>query len=213
MAVPPALARLVDALKRLPGVGTRTAERLAFHLLRAPRDETHELAEALLALQDAVVACGVCHNLAESDPCALCADPDRDHARLLVVEQPRDVTAFEEAGWRGVYHVLLGHVSPLEGVEAKDLTLGSLVDRVAGGEVREVIVATNPDYEGDATALHIRRALEANPECERVSVSRIARGVASGSAIEYSNAAMLSDALAGRVDMDGATRGAKDGSS
>ncbi|GJM22328.1 MAG: recombination protein RecR [Planctomycetota bacterium] len=202
MAVPPALARLVDALKRLPGVGTRTAERLAFHLLRAPHDETHELAEALLALQDAVVACSTCHNLAESDPCSLCSDPDREHARLLVVEQPRDVTAFEEAGWKGLYHVLLGHVSPLEGVEAKDLTLSALVDRVSGGSVSEVIVATNPDYEGDATALHIVRALDGQP----VQVSRIARGVASGSAIEYSNSAMLSDALAGRVNLEGGGR-------
>ena len=199
MAYPAAVVRLIDALKTLPGVGSRTAERLALHLLRAPAGEAQDLAQAILAIDASVVVCEQCHNLAESSPCQLCEDPGRDRTRLLVVEQPRDVPAFEEAGWRGLYHVLLGHVSPLEGVEARDLTLDSLARRVAAGEVREVVVATDPDYEGDATALHLRRALE-NADVE---VSRIARGVASGSAIEYSNAAMLADALAGRAEMDG----------
>jgi recombination protein RecR len=198
MAHPPAVTRLIEAFKALPGVGTRTAERLTFHLLRAPGREAAELAEALLGVADSVVACGTCHNLADSDPCVLCSDASRDHRRLLVVEQPRDVVAFEEAGWRGGYHVLLGHVNPLEGIEAKDLTLAHLVERVAAGGIDEVVVATNPDYEGDATALHVIRAL-----AEReVTVTRIARGVASGSAIEYSNAAMLSDALAGRKPLE-----------
>jgi len=201
MAYPASLTRLLEALKRLPGVGTRTAERLAFHLLRAPADEVAELAEAVAALNSSVLACSVCHDLADSDPCAVCGDDSRDATRLLVVEQPRDAPAFEEAGWRGRYHVLLGHVNPLEGMEARDLTIGSLVERVRDGEVREVVVATDPDYEGDATALHVRRALADLPP---VTVSRIARGVASGSAIEYSNAAMLADALQGRATMDDA---------
>lgn len=199
MTAPAALQRLIEALKGLPGVGTRTAERLAFHLLRAPSAEARELADALLQLEQAVVTCSVCHNLAETDPCAVCGDEARDATRVLVVEQPRDVTAFEEAGWRGRYHVLMGHVSPLEGLEAKHLTLSSLSDRVAGGEVEEVVIGTNPDYEGDATALHIQRGLADMG----VRVTRIARGVASGSAIEYSNAAMLSDALQGRANMEG----------
>lgn len=199
MAYPSSLTRLLDALKRLPGVGTRTAERLAFHLLRAPSDEVLELAEAVAALNSSVLACSVCHDLAETDPCPTCTDDSRDATSLLVVEQPRDVPAFEEAGWRGRYHVLLGHVNPLEGVEARDLTIGSLVERVKRDQVAEVILATDPDYEGDATALHVRRALAELPD---VSVTRIARGVASGSAIEYSNAAMLSDALEGRSRMD-----------
>ena len=201
MALPASLARLIAALKTLPGVGTRTAERLAFHLLRAPDDEARELADALLAMRQAVVACSRCNTIAEADPCPVCADPARDRGRLLVVEQPRDVAAFEEAGWRGVYHVLLGHLNALEGIEPQHLTIDGLLDRVRAGDVEEVVIATNPDYEGDATALHLRKRLADLP----VAVSRIARGVASGSAIEYSNAAMLADAISGRARMDAAS--------
>jgi len=199
MALPPTLTRLIAAFKTLPGVGTRTAERLAFHLLRAPDGEARELAEALVALRETVVACSQCHNVAEQDPCPICADPQRDAGRLLVVEQPRDVAAFEEAGWGGRYHVLLGHINALEGIEAGHLTIDGLLERLRRTpEVREVVIATNPDYEGDATALHIRRRL-ADLD---LTVTRIARGIASGSAIEYSNAAMLSDALSGRTSLD-----------
>ncbi|MCB9897256.1 MAG: recombination protein RecR [Planctomycetes bacterium] len=199
MAYPASVTRLIEALKQLPGVGTRTAERLTFHLLRAPETELRELSDAILALAESVHACSRCHNLAECDPCPICADTSRETTRILVVEQPRDVAAFEDAGWRGLYHVLLGHVNPLEGIEARDLTIADLVARVTEGGVREVVLATDPDYEGDATALHVRRALSALD----VSVTRIARGVASGSAIEYSNAAMLADSLSGRSKMDG----------
>jgi recombination protein RecR len=198
MGLPPTLSRLIAALKTLPGVGTRTAERLAFHLLRAPDIEARELAAAILAMREGVVACTRCNNIAEQDPCPVCADQTRDRARLLVVEQPRDVQAFEDAGWRGLYHVLLGHINALEGIEARHLTIDGLLERVGRGGVAEVVVATNPDYEGDATALHIgRRLAEAG-----VLVSRIARGIASGSAIEYSNAAMLADALSGRARLE-----------
>ena len=199
MGYPSPVARLIEALKQLPGVGSRTAERHAFHLLRAPLKDVLELATAIEAITTAVLSCSLCHNMSEADPCPICSDDSREGQRLLVVEQPRDLVAFEEAGWRGRYHVLLGHVSPLEGLEARDLTLDELASRVAAQGITEVVVATNPDYEGDATALHVSRAL-ADLE---VSVTRIARGVASGSAIEYSNAAMLSDALAGRTQMDG----------
>ncbi|HZM00400.1 MAG TPA: toprim domain-containing protein, partial [Planctomycetota bacterium] len=145
------------------------------------------------------VACSECHNLAEQDPCPICADPQRDPARLLVVEQPRDVAAFEEAGWSGRYHVLLGHINALEGIEAQHLTIDALLERVRRlPALREVVIATNPDYEGDATALHVRRRLAELP----LQVTRIARGIASGSAIEYSNAAMLADALSGRASLD-----------
>ncbi len=198
MALPASLARLIAALKTLPGVGTRTAERLAFHLLRAPDDEARELAQAILAMRQAVVACSRCNTIAEADPCPICADEGRDRTRLLVVEQPRDVAAFEEAGWRGLYHVLLGHLNALEGIEPRHLTIEGLLDRVRAGGVEEVVLGTNPDYEGDATALHLRRRLSELP----VTVSRIARGIASGSAIEYSNASMLADALSGRARMD-----------
>lgn len=205
MSRPPALARLVDALKTLPGVGSRTAERLAFHLLRAPEVQVSELAQAIVDLRDSVVACSRCHSLSDTDPCAMCQDEGRDGHSLLVVEQPQDVAAFEESGWRGRYHVLLGHVSPVEGVEARDLTILHLADRVSQEGVTEVVVATNPDYEGDATALHVARALSDLD----VTVSRIARGIASGSAIEYSNSAMLSDALRGRAPMSDEASGGR----
>ncbi|MBM3985725.1 MAG: recombination protein RecR [Planctomycetes bacterium] len=198
MALPPSLARLIAALKELPGVGTRTAERLAFHLLRAPDDQARELAQALLAMREAVVACSCCNTIAEADPCPVCADPARDRSRLLVVEQPRDVTAFEEAGWKGQYHVLHGHLNALEGIEPGHLTIDGLLARLRDGGVEEVVIATNPDYEGDTTALHVRQRLAGLP----VAVTRIARGIASGSAIEYSNAAMLADALSGRARME-----------
>jgi len=198
MAQPPTLSRLIAALKQLPGVGTRTAERLAYHLLRAPAAEAQELADALLAMRASVRSCGICHVVAESDPCPICADGSRDRRRVLVVEQPRDVSSFDEAGWRGLYHVLLGHLNAQEGIEARDLTIDGLVARAEAGGLDEIIIATNPDYEGDATALHLRRRLAASG----VAVSRIARGIASGSAIEYSNSAMLGDALAGRAAMD-----------
>ena len=201
MAHPPSVTRLIEAFKALPGVGTRTAERLTFHLLRAPDVQASELAEALHQLRSNVRACSRCNTVSEADPCPVCADDSRDHSRILVVEQPQDLAAFEEAGWSGLYHVLLGHVNPLEGIEAGHLTIEGLAVRVEQGGVREVVVATNPDYEGDATSLHVKRRLEG----QDVQVTRIARGVASGSAIEYSNAAMLADALAGRVS-DGQMR-------
>jgi len=198
MAYPASVRRLIEALKTLPGVGTRTAERIAFHCLRAPERESRELAEALAALHRSVVSCSVCHDLSEADPCGVCSDEGRDRSRVLVVEQPRDVPAFEEAGWRGLYHVLLGHIDPLEGVDVEHLTIDALVRRIETGGVREVVVATNPDYEGDTTALHVVRRLEPLG----VDVTRIARGIASGSAIEYSNASMLSDAIHGRAPME-----------
>ena len=198
MALPPSLARLIAALKELPGVGTRTAERLAFHLLRAPDGQAQELAQAILAMRESVVACSRCNTIAEADPCPVCSDPARDRSRLLVVEQPRDVAAFEEAGWKGQYHVLLGHLNALEGIEPAHLTIDGLLARLGDGVVEEVVIATNPDYEGDATALHLRQRLAGLP----VAVTRIARGIASGSAIEYSNAAMLADALSGRARME-----------
>ena len=200
MAQPTSLIRLMEALKTLPGVGTVTAERLAYHLLRAPATEVESLAQALRDLLEQVTNCSECHTISDTNPCSICADELRDRRRILVVEKLRDVTAFEEAGWQGLYHVLLGHINPLEGVDAADLTIDELVERVREKDVEELILATNPDFEGDATALHLHRRL-ADLD---VSVTRIARGVASGSTLEYCNSAMLSDALSGRAQMDSA---------
>lgn len=188
--------RLLAELARLPGVGKKTAERLAHHILRMSNDEAMALAVAIRDVKRNTRSCSRCCNVTEDDPCAICSDVKRDAGAVCVVEAPRDVVAIEEAGaWRGVYHVLGGRVSPLDGVDAQDLTIGRLVERVREGGVREIVLATSPDLEGDGTALHVERALAPSG----VRISRIARGIPTGYSIENSSAAMLKDAFQGRV--------------
>lgn len=197
-----AVARLVAELRRLPGIGQRTAERLAFHLVVAPKPEALALAEAIKDVKENVRPCSTCFNVTERDPCSTCADESRDRTLICVVEQPKDVLAVEKLGvFRGLYHVLLGSISLLDGVDAKDLTIDRLVARVraqAGTDspVREVILATNPNFDGDATALHLRAALEKLG----VRVTRIARGLPSGSSLEIASKAILAEAIEGRRD-------------
>lgn len=192
-----AVGRLITELKRLPGVGQRTAERLAFHIVQANREEGLSLAAAIREVKENVRPCRRCFNVTEQDPCRICSDAGRDHGVVCVVERPQDVLALEKVGgFRGLYHVLLGAVSLLEGVGPDDLTLKSLIDRVraAKGTVREVILATNPTFDGDATALHLRTALEPLG----VKVTRLARGLPSGSSLELASKANLAEALEGR---------------
>lgn len=198
MSYPSTVMKLIHELMKLPGVGSRTADRLAFHLLRTREEEALALARAIADLRKHVRYCSECFNVAEADPCALCADPTREASRLLVVEHPKDLLAFEKAGYRGRYHVLHGRVSPMEGTDAKQITLAELVDRVATTKPREVILATNPDLEGDGTALTIFEQLRDLG----ARVTRLARGVPTGSTIEYANSAVLADALHGRTEMD-----------
>lgn len=187
--------RLLEELGKLPGVGRKTAERLAHHILRLPADDALRLAVAIRDVKRNTRTCSRCANVTETDPCAVCSDPGREAHAVCVVEQPRDVAAIEEAhAWRGVYHVLGGKVSPLDGVAADDLTLARLVERVRSEGVREVVIATSPDLEGDGTALYVERALEGLP----VRISRIARGVPSGLPLEHASGAMLRDAFRGR---------------
>lgn len=187
--------RLLEELAKLPGVGRKTAERLAHHLLRQPADEAMKLAVAIRDVKRNTRSCSRCANVTEADPCSVCLDATRDAGTICVVEQPRDVVAIEEAhAWRGLYHVLGGRVSPLDGVGAEDLTLALLVGRVRSGGVREIVVATSPDLEGDGTALYVERALEGLG----VRVTRIARGVPTGTHLEHASAAMLQDAFRGR---------------
>ncbi len=189
------LQRLMDELRRLPGVGARSAERLAFHLLKASREEALALAQAIVAIKDQIRPCRQCFNLADGDLCAICADGRRDPSQIVVVEQPKDLLALESTGLiTGVYHVLMGHIAPLEGVQPSDLTIDALVRRVRAGGVREVILATNPTVEGDATALYISSLLTDTG----VTLTRLARGIAPGSQIEYANRAMLEEAFRGR---------------
>jgi recombination protein RecR len=186
---------LVDEFAKLPGIGRKSAERLAYHVLRVHQSEALALAEAIKSVKENVRSCRNCYNLTEQDECEICRDPKRDRGQLCVVEQPRDVIALEQPGtYRGLYHVLLGRIAPLDGVGPEQLTIEALVERVAGGEFREVIMATNPTLEGDGTALYISNMLAGMP----LQITRLARGITSGSVLEFANKEILADALAGR---------------
>ncbi len=183
----------------MPGIGKRSAERIAFHLLKQPPEEAMALATALTDLKRNVRHCSRCFNLTESDPCAICDDPKRDHGTILVVEQPSDVASFESTGmFQGVYHVLMGRLSPLDGIGPGELNVESLLKRSRGGagqpRVREVVLGTSPNLEGDGTALYLADQLGRLG----IHVSRLARGLPTGASLELTSKAVLSDALAGR---------------
>ena len=186
------IERLISALGKLPGIGPRSAERVAFHLLKTGEEEVLALADAVRDLKTKIRACKQCFNLAEGELCEICSDPRRDQSVLCVVEQPKDLLALESTGaYRGLYHVLMGHVAPLEGVGPEDLTLDELVARVRGGDVKEVILGTNPDVAGDTTALHVAEALAPTG----VKMTRLARGLPAGGQIEYASKSILADAI------------------
>ena len=190
------LARLKERFQKLPGIGPRSAERLAFHVLREPREFAAGLAQAILDVKDKVIHCRQCFNLTETDLCPICSDAGRDHGEIWVVEQPKDVLAMESTGLvRGVFHVLMGHIAPLDGIEPEHLTIDQLVERARLDEVREVVLALNPTLDGDATTLHIQSLLAGLD----VRVTRPARGLAVGSQLEYATAGMLESAIRGRT--------------
>jgi recombination protein RecR len=189
------LERVLQHLNRLPGIGPKSAERLLYYLLSADAAEVLDLAQALRELKERIHPCRQCHHWTEHELCSICADPKRDASVLCVVEQPRDVIALERAGvYRGQYHVLGGRLAPLEGIGPEKLTVDSLLRRVQSGQVREVILATNPTFEGDGTALYLASVLAPTG----VKVTRLARGLPAGSSLEFANSAMLADALEGR---------------
>ncbi|MCG3138314.1 MAG: Recombination protein RecR [Phycisphaerae bacterium] len=189
------LEHLKDELQKLPGIGARTAERLTFHLLRASREEAQQLAQAILNLKETVRHCRICFNLTEEDPCQICSDPQRQSQQVWVVEQPKDLLALEATGLvHGRYHVLLGHISPLENIGPGDLTFDALLDRIKSERIEEVVLATNPTMEGDGTALYLMSMVEPLG----VRVTRLARGLAVGSPLEYATPAMLEAAIRGR---------------
>lgn len=190
-----AMADLVEQFGKLPGVGRRTAERLAHHILACPAGEATALADAIRRVRETIHPCRVCFNLCEGELCRICASPQRNHRTVCVVEQPRDLIALEASGaYDGVYHVLQGRISPLEGIGPGDLTIDALVRRVRRDGVQELIMATNPTLEGDGTALFISSVLASDP----VRITRLARGIASGSVLEFANRDMLADAISGR---------------
>lgn len=198
MSISTSVDRLAEELARLPGIGPKTAERLTFHLLQASADDAMRLAQAIVDVKKLVRQCSRCFHLTEGEICAICADARRDTSVVCVVEQSRDLLALERTGaFRGLYHVLLGRIAPLQGMDIDRLTISALVQRVRQGIIKEVVIATNPTMEGEATALHLASVLSEHG----VKVTRLARGLASGMSLEFANRAMLEDALAGRKEV------------
>lgn len=189
------VTHMIEQLSRLPGIGRKSAERLAYHILRVPDSEAFALSDSIRTVRENVRYCDICFNLAESEMCNVCRDPVRDQKTLCVVQQPRDLMALEQSGtFKGLYHVLLGRIAPLENVGPDQLTIDQLVGRVVEGEFSEVIMATNPTVEGDGTALHISNLLADYD----VRLTRLARGITTGSILEYTNKEILADAMSGR---------------
>ena len=196
---PRALRKLIGELEKLPGIGTRTATRLAFHLLDKSQQEIEELADALTGFQQNISFCSQCHNITEEDPCQICSSPQRDQSLLCVVESPRDVIAMENTGeYKGLYHVLQGLISPLDDVGPEDLTLDNFRERVKELQVSEVIIATDPSTEGDATALYLKKILQKMD----VKITRLAQGLPAGGDLEYADEVTLSRALSGRSEIE-----------
>lgn len=197
-AAAPSLARLVQELHKLPGIGPKTAQRLAYYIIRLPDDEAYALADAITAIKQNIIFCEECQNLTDASPCLICADPRRDHALLCVVEEPLDVLALERTRcYRGLYHVLHGAISPMNGIGPDQLKLKELYFRLAGGDARELVIATNPTLEGEATAMYIRRHLgDAG-----LKITHLARGLPIGGSLEYADDLTLSRAFLGRQEL------------
>ncbi len=194
-AMPKAVGALINAFSRLPGIGPKTASRLTYYLLRVGEEEASALATALVELHQGTVLCSVCCNVSEEDPCAICSDTGRDRDTICVVEEPLDVVAIEKTdSYTGLYHVLHGHISPMERVGPDDLHIRELIKRLEGDSIREVIIATNPTLEGDATAMYLLRLIEPLG----ISVTRLALGLPRGGDLEYADRVTLAEALAGR---------------
>ena len=198
MSRPDPLTRLIEQFQRLPGIGAKSAQRLAFYILKTPRDEVERLVEALRDVKDRVTYCSICSNITDTDPCFYCTHPTRDRRVICVVEEPENVTAVEKTReFKGVYHVLMGALSPLHGVGPDDLKIKGLLARVAGGGVEEVILATNPNVEGEATAIYLAKLLKPLG----VRVTRIAMGVPVGSDLEYADEITMQRAMEGRREL------------
>ena len=197
-AAAPSLARLVQELNKLPGVGPKSAQRLAYHIIRLPAEEAYDLAEAITAVKEKIRFCQECQNLADATPCSICTDPQRDQEQVCVVEEPLDVLVLERTRcYRGLYHVLHGVISPINGVGPDQLKLKELFSRLSGGQVKELVVATNPTLEGEATAMYIRRHLGGS----NLKLTHLARGLPVGGSLEYTDELTLSRAFQGRQEM------------
>lgn len=197
-ATPKPVMRLIEEFSRLPGIGPKTASRLTYFLLRAPAEQVQSLSEAIRQVKERTVLCSVCFNIAESSPCSICSSPDRDQSQICVVEEPLDVLAIERTRqYQGLYHVLHGAISPVEGIGPEELKIRELVQRVRNGGVHEVLLATNPNLEGEATAMYIARQILPLG----VRVTRLARGLPIGGDLEYADEVTLAQALEGRREI------------
>lgn len=194
--VPKPVKNLIEAFERLPGIGPKTAERLTFYLLHAPKEESDMLAKAATEMKEKTKICSICFNIGEEEPCYICADSSRDQSIIMVVENPLDVMSLEKANFKGLYHVLHGVISPLENIGPDELHIRELLPRLKDGKVKEIILATNPTMEGEATAMYIQRLISPLG----IKITRIARGLPVGSDIEYADETTLSRALEGRSD-------------
>jgi recombination protein RecR len=198
VSLPDPLVRLIEQLQKLPGIGAKSAQRLAFHVLKTPREDAERLCDAIRDVKERVTYCSTCSNITDADPCGFCTSASRDHRLIYVVAEPQNVTVIEKTReFRGVYHVLMGALSPLHGVGPDDLKIKGLLSRVADGAVDEVIVATNPTVEGEATALYLARLLKPLG----VRVTRIAMGIPVGSDLEYADEVTMTRAMEGRRDL------------
>jgi len=192
------VAALIEEFSKLPGVGVKTAQRLTFFVLRSPTDQARRLAEAIMRVKESIIYCSRCFNITETDPCLICSNPSRDQDVICVVEEPLDVLALEKTGvYKGLYHVLHGAISPVDGVGPKDLRIDELLQRVGSGSVREIILATNPNFEGEYTANYILKELKPF----NVRVTGLARGLPNGGDLEYADEGTLGRALDGRRDL------------
>ncbi len=196
VTVPKSVQDLIEAFERLPGIGPKTAQRLTYYLLHAPKEEAQALASAAINMKEKTIICSICFNIAESDPCSICSDPTRERSTIAIVEDPLDVLAMERASFKGLYHVLHGVISPLENIGPGELHIRELLPRLKDGSVKEIILATNPTMEGEATAMYIQRLLSPLG----VKVTRIARGLPVGGDLEYADETTLSRALEGRKE-------------
>lgn len=191
------VSRVIGELSKLPGIGPKSAARLAYHLLRSPEADARELAAAIIAVKEQTVLCSSCQNVADTDPCAICSSEERDHSVICVVKEPLDIMALERTGkYRGQYHVLHGVISPMDGIGPDDLKIRELLDRLESGAVKEIILATNPNLEGEATAMYIQKLLSP----QGIRLTRLARGLPMGSDLEYADEVTLTHALESRQE-------------
>lgn len=195
-AIPKSVQNLIEAFERLPGIGPKTAQRLTYYLLHAPIEEAKVLADAALGMKEKTKICSICFNIGEEDPCQICADPNRDQTIIAVVENPLDVLALGKANYKGLYHVLHGVISPLENIGPSEIYIKEILPRLKDGKVKEIILATNPTMEGEATAMYIQKLIAPLG----IKITRIARGLPVGSDLEYADETTLSRALEGRKE-------------